>query len=166
MAAGDYNFTAAVTEPGGNVIRKDFMLRLKSGVGMTMQSTKQAYDAKPGETLTIDVYVTNSGSGTALTNVHLETEAPDGWTVQVTPNQTASITAGNTVKFTARVTPPGNIVASEYDITIKAISDQAGKEKNYRIKVTVDSYIPYIGGAIILFVIGGLVLVYRKYGRR
>ncbi len=166
VGAGDYNFTATVTEPGGNVINKDLMLRLKSGVGMTMQSSKQGYEAKPGQTFNIDVFVTNSGSGTALTNLYLETDAPDGWTVQVTPNKTASLTAGNTQKFTVKVTPPGNIVASDYDITIKAISDQAGKEKDYRISVTVDSYIPYIGGAIILFVVGGLVLVYRKYGRR
>ena len=131
-----------------------------------MLSSKQGYDAKPGQTFNIDVFVTNSGSGTALTNLYLETDAPDGWTVQVSPNKTASLTAGNTQKFTVKVTPPGNIVASDYDITIKAVSDQAGKEKDYRIKVTVDSYIPYIGGAIILFVVGGLVLVYRKYGRR
>jgi uncharacterized membrane protein len=166
VAAGDYNFTATVTEPGGNLINRDFMLRLKSGVGMTMQSPKQGYDAKPGQPFTIDVYVTNSGSGTALTNLYLETTAPDGWIVQSTPNKTTSLTAGNTQKFTVKVTPPGNIVASDYDITIKAVSDQAGKEKDYNIKVTVDSYIPYIGGAIILFVVGGLVLVYRKYGRR
>jgi uncharacterized membrane protein len=166
IGAGDYNFTASVTSPEGSVISKDLMLRLKSSVSMDMISGKLAYDAKPGESFNIDVYVRNTGNGAALTNVYLETKAPDGWTVQVTPNKTASLTAGNTQTFRVKVTPPGNIVASDYSVTITAKSDQAQDEASYRITVKVDSLIPYIGGGIILFVIAGLVLVYRKYGRR
>jgi uncharacterized membrane protein len=163
---GDYNLTSMVTSPDGSQISKDLMLRLKSSVGMDMVTSKLQYDAKPGESLDIDVYVRNTGTGTALTNVYLETDAPDGWTVQVTPNRTNSITAGNTGTFHVKVTPPGNIVASDYEVTVTAKSDQAEKEKSFRITVTVDSIIPYIGGGIILVVIVGLFLVYRKYGRR
>ncbi len=166
IGAGDYNFTASVTSPEGSVISKDLMLRLKSSVSMDMVTGKLAYDAKPGESFNIDVYVRNTGNGAALTNVYLETKAPDGWTVQVTPNKTASLTAGNTQTFRAKVTPPGNIVASDYSVTITAKSDQAEDEASYRITVKVDSLIPYIGGGIILFVVVGLLLVYRKYGRR
>jgi uncharacterized membrane protein len=166
ISAGDYNFTASVTSPGGVTISKDLMLRLKSSVSMDLITGKLAYDAKPGESFNIDVYVRNTGNGAALTNVYLETKAPDGWTVQVTPNKTASLTAGNTQSFRVKVTPPGNIVASDYSVSITAKSDQAEDEASYRITVKVDSLIPYIGGGIILFVIVGLVLVYRKYGRR
>ncbi|CAJ36938.1 COG1470 family protein [Methanocella arvoryzae] len=166
VQAGEYNFTAAVTTPDGQVIAKDLNLRLKSSVDMSMTSSKLAYSAKPGESFNIDVYVTNTGNGAALTNVGLETTAPEGWLVQVTPNSTNSIKAGQTQTFRVKVTPPGNIVASDYDITIKAKSDQASKEKDYRITITVDSYIPYIGGAIIVLVVAGLFIVYRKYGRR
>lgn len=166
VQTGDYNFTAAVTTPDGQVIAKDLNLRLKSSVDMSMYSSKYAYEAKPGETLNIDVYITNTGNGAALTNVGLTTEAPEGWLVQVTPNSTNSIKAGQTQAFRVKVTPPGNIVASDYDISIKASSDQASKEKDYRITIKVDSYIPYIGGAIIVLVVAGLFLVYRKYGRR
>jgi uncharacterized membrane protein len=166
IGAGDYNFTATVISPEGSTISKDLMLRLKSSVSMDMITGKLAYDAKPGESFNIDVYVRNTGNGAALTNVYLETKAPDGWTVQVTPNKTASLTGGNTQTFRAKVTPPGNIVASDYSVTITAKSDQAEEENDYRITVKVDSIVPYIGGAIILFVVVGLVLVYRKYGRR
>jgi uncharacterized membrane protein len=166
VSAGDYNFAALVTTPEGSVLSKDLMLRLKSSVSMEMLTGKLAYDAKPGEAFNIDVYVQNTGNGAALTNVYLEAKAPDGWTVQVTPNKTASLTAGNSQAFRVKVTPPGNIVPSDYDVTIKAKSDQAEKEKDFRITVTVDSLVPHIGGGIILFVIVGLLLVYRKYGRR
>jgi uncharacterized membrane protein len=166
VSEGDYNFTAVVSAPDGTKIARDLLLRLKSGVSMSMTTARLAYDAKPGEAFSIDVYVRNEGSGAALTNVYLETKAPDGWIVQVTPNQTNSIKAGQSQLFKVRITPPGNIVASDYDVTVKAKSDQAEKEKDYRITIKVDSYVPYVGGAIILLVLGGLVLVYRKFGRR
>jgi uncharacterized membrane protein len=166
IGAGDYNFTASVTSPEGTTISKDLMLRLKSSVSMDMFSSRQGYDAKPGEMFEFDVYVRNTGNGAALTNVYLDTTAPDGWTVQVTPNRTNSISAGNAQTFKVKVTPPGNIVASVYDMDITAKSDQAEKARSYQVTVTVNSIIPYIGGGIILFVIVGLVLVYRKYGRR
>lgn len=163
---GDYNFTATITTPEGSTISKDFTLRLKSSVAMSMTSSKLAYDAKPGEQFNIDVYVRNDGNGAALTNVYLDTKAPDGWQVQVSPNKTTSIKAGQSQAFRVKVTPPGNIVASDYDVTITARSDQAEKEKDYRVSITVDSYVPYIGAGIIGLVLLGLVLVYRMYGRR
>ncbi len=166
VGAGDYNLTATVTSPDGSAIGTDLTLRLKSSVGMTMIAPKLQYDAKPGEPFSIDVYVQNTGSGGALTNVYLDVQAPEGWTVQVTPNRTNSIAAGNPAPFRVKVTPPGNIVASDYGITIKAKSDQAEKEKDYRITITVDSIVPYIGAGLILFVLIGLVVVYRVYGRR
>ncbi len=166
VSAGDYNFTASITTPEGSTISKDLMLRLKSSVSMDMLVGKLGYDAKPGEAFNIDVSVQNTGNGAALTNVYLETKAPDGWTVQVTPNKTASLTAGKYQVFRVTVTPPGNIVPSDYDVTITAKCDQAEKEKDFRITVTVDSWVPYIGGGIILVVVVGLLLVYRKYGRR
>lgn len=166
VSEGDYNFTATVTTPEGTVIARDFTLKLKSSVSMSMTSSKLAYEAKPGEQFPIDVYVTNTGNGAALTNVFLDIKAPTGWLIQVTPNQTNSIKAGGSQTFRVQVTPPGNLVASDYDITIMAKSDQAEKEKDYRVTITVDSYIPYIGAATIGLVLVGLVLIYTKYGRR
>jgi len=45
-------------------------------------------------------------------------------------------------------------------------SDQAEKEKDYRITVNIESYIPYIGVGVLVIVAAGLFVIYRKYGRR
>ncbi|MCD1294988.1 alpha-galactosidase [Methanocella sp. CWC-04] len=163
---GDYNFIAVITSPDGTQITKDLTLRLKSGVGMSVTTSKLAYEAKPGESFNIDVYVSNTGKGAALTNVYLETSAPTGWIVQVSPNQTNSIKAGDIQTFRVNVVPPGNIVASDYEVSIKVKSDQAEKEKDFRVTIKTESYIPYIGGAMILLVVVGLIFMFRKYGRR
>jgi uncharacterized membrane protein len=166
VGTGNYNFTSVVTTPDGVAIKKDLTLNLKSGISMRVDSSKLAYDAKPGEAFNIVVYVSNTGQGSALTNVYLETTAPEGWLIQTSPNMTNSIKAGESQMFTMAVQPPGNIVASDYEVNVKVKSDQAMQEKDYRITIKTDSIIPYLGAGIIVLVLAGLFLIYRKYGRR
>lgn len=164
--AGTYNFTAVFTTPDNISISKDLTLILKSGTSMSVTSDKLAYDAKPGQTFDIKVYVANTGSGAALTNVYPSVTAPSGWIVSSSPNITTSIKPGETQIFTVSVQPPGNIVASDYSVSIDVKSDQAHSASDYRITITTESYIPYIGGALIIVVLAGLAFMYRKYGRR
>ncbi len=166
VGAGDYSFKSVVTTPDNVTITKDLSLTLKSGTGMNVVSSKLAYDTKPGETFDIVLYVSNTGQGSALTNVYLDVQAPQGWLVQVSPNRTNSIKAGDTQTFTMTVQSPGNIVASDYELNVVVKSDQAEKEKDYRITVNTESYIPYIGAGVLLIVAVGLFVIYRKYGRR
>ena len=133
---------------------------------MTAASDTYSYDAQPGKAFTIPVYVTNSGKGQALTDVQLSVSAPSGWTVTTSPDQYASIKAGETQAFTVSVVPPANIVAGDYEVDVDVVSDQQSTTKTYRITVQTSSIIPYIGGAIVLLIVGGLVFMYRKYGRR
>jgi uncharacterized membrane protein len=163
---GDYPFTAVVTTPDGNNITTALVLRLKGSVSMAAASDTYSYDAKPGVSFTIPVYVTNNGKGQALTDAHLSVSAPSGWTVTASPDQYNSIKAGETQAFTITVVPPANIVAGDYEVDVNVVSDQQSTTKTYRITVATSSIIPYIGGAIVLVIIGGLVLMYRKYGRR
>jgi uncharacterized membrane protein len=45
--------------------------------------------------------------------------------------------------------------------------DQAnGDVLDYRIVISTDSYIPYIAGGMVLIIIAGIFVVFRKYGRR
>jgi uncharacterized membrane protein len=163
---GDFNFTAVITTPDGVAVNKDMALKLKGSASMAVSSEKQAYDAKPGQTVAIKVYVTNDGKGAALTNVYPDVSAPTGWTVTSSPSQVNSLKAGETQMFTVSVQPPANIVASEYDVTVAVKSDQDQGSSSFRIKVSTDSIVPYVGGVIVIAIIGGLVLMYRKYGRR
>ncbi|MDI6896422.1 NEW3 domain-containing protein [Methanocella conradii] len=166
VSAGSYNFTAVVTTPEGVSIKKYLTLTLKSGVGMSVTSSRLAYETKAGQAFDIVVYVSNAGQGTALTNVYIEATAPQGWLIKASPNRTNSIKAGETQTFTLTVQPPGNIVASDYEVNVKVKSDQAEKEKDYRVTVKADSYVPYLGAGILIIVIAGLAIMYKRYGRR
>ncbi|CAJ36155.1 COG1470 family protein [Methanocella arvoryzae] len=163
---GEYNFTAVVSAPGKDTLTKDLTLKLKSSSDMVVSSGRLSYETKPGQPVEFDVYVSNTGKGAALTNVMIETQAPSGWYVTVTPEKANSIQAGGSQKFHVKIDPPGNIVASDYGVTLKVKSDQTAKSIDYRITVTTDSYIPYIGGAIVVIVLVSLFVVVKKFGRR
>ena len=166
VTAGDYNFTAVVTTPDNQTITQNLALKLKAGSGMTVNTDKLAYTASPGQAFKINVYATNSGTGAALTNVYPQVSAPSGWVVSSSPNSTSMIKAGDTQAFVISVQPPGNIVASDYSVTVKMVSDQAVSSSDFRITIVTSSYVPYVAGGIILVVLVGLVFLYRKYGRR
>ncbi|OPY28877.1 MAG: NPCBM-associated, NEW3 domain of alpha-galactosidase [Methanocella sp. PtaU1.Bin125] len=163
---GDYTFTAVVTTPDGVNMTKGLTVRLKGSVSMSVASDRLAYDAKPGEALSYKVYVTNNGKGEALTGVYADVSAPSGWTVSAEPESITSIKAGETQVFTVTVVPPGNIVASDYSVEVTIKSDQQESSQAYRITITTGSYVPYIAVALVLAVVAGLGIIYRKYGRR
>lgn len=164
---GDYSFTAVVTTPDGVEIMEDLTLKLKGSVSMSVTTDQLAYSTSPGQSFDIRVYVTNNGQGGSLTNVYPNVEAPSGWTVNVTPTTVNSIKPGETQIYTVSVLPPANIVPNVYAVNIAVKSDQStSATSNYQITITTSSIIPYLGGALVLAVIGGLVLMYRKYGRR
>jgi uncharacterized membrane protein len=166
VSEGTYNFTAVVTTPDNQTISQGLTLRLKATSSMTVASDQLAYTASPGQKFSINVYVTNSGTGGALTNVYPEISAPSGWVVSSSPATVNSIKAGDTQKFVISVQPPSNIAASDYDVSVTVTSDQAQKSSDYRITIATSSYVPYIGGGIIVAVLAGLAFLYKKYGRR
>lgn len=166
VSAGDYNFTSRITTSSNQTITKDLALKLKSGTSMTVNVDKLAYTASAGQTFTMNVYVTNSGTGSALTNVYPEVTAPSGWVVSSSPESASTIKSGETQTFVISVQPPGNIVASDYDVSVNIKSDQATDTEDFRITIATSSYVPYVAGGIILVVLVGLVFLYKKYGRR
>jgi uncharacterized membrane protein len=164
---GDYNFTAVVQTSDGVNETIPLTLTLSGGSSMSVSENQLAYSSSPGQTFTFPIYVTNSGDGGALTNVYPDITAPSGWVVSSSPNSTNSIAAGSTQTFEITVQSPGDIVASDYDVDVNVMSDQSSSgATDFRITIATSSIIPYVGGGIILVVIVGLALVYRKYGRR
>jgi len=165
VQAGEYNLTAVVVAPNNDTMTKNLMLKLKSSANMLVRPEKISYDTKPGQAVEFDLPVENNGTGASLTNVRVESQAPTGWIVKVTPDN-SNIRAGEYQKFHVRVESPGSVQASEYPLTLKVTSDQTAISKDFSINVTTDSYIPYIGGAVIIVVAAALLLVVRKFGRR
>jgi uncharacterized membrane protein len=124
-----------------------------------------------GSTTVINVVVENTGTA-PLTNVKLSATPPRNWKVTFDQETLAQIPAGaanNTATVRATVEAPANAVAGDYQLTIRASSqDESSAADSLEIRTVVDTsptgYL--IGIGVLIAVAVGLFFVFQRYGRR
>jgi uncharacterized membrane protein len=133
---------------------------------MKLYAEKYRYEVNKGDAVTFPVTITNGGDAGPLTNVKIDVEAPEGWTAEISPKTIASIQPKEKQSISVRITPPANIVASEYKVTVKVTSDQTGKSDEFHILIKEQSFVAVFGVLVLGLVIGGVYYMFRKYKRR
>lgn len=163
---GNYTATLRVESSGSGEIRTSRLtVSLTGSYGITLVPERYSLEVNAGKEKALRVRVKNTGTS-PLTNVELKVNAPEGWTVKVSPGKVASLGGGDWATFTVRVTPPANADAGDYVINVEAVSDQ--KKASDRIRITVEraGTGKYAGIGIILGSLILLAIILRKYGRR
>lgn len=163
---GDYSFKYLIKSSTGEEYEENLSVEFKGEYKMSLTSEKLAYEVKQGNTVEIELEVTNTGDAGSLTNIIPEVEAAEGWTASVDPEQVNSLKVGEDQIFVIKITPPGDIVPSDYEVTVKVKSDQLEESEEYRITVKKESKTTIYGIVIILIAIVVLLFMIRKYGRR
>jgi uncharacterized membrane protein len=120
----------------------------------------------PSGTVTTQVFrITNTGTA-PVANVVMTAQAPTEWKVTFSPEKTDTIAAGAFVDITASITPSGDAIAGDYNVTFTARGDEANDQAEVRFTVEASILGAIVGAALILAAIGGLWSVFRRYGRR
>ncbi|MFN8624292.1 MAG: alpha-galactosidase, partial [Chloroflexota bacterium] len=74
--------------------------------------------------------------------------------------------SGQQATANAVITPTGNAVAGDYVVTLSAKNDQVNQSIQVRTTVETSSVFGYVAIGLIVLVLIGLFLVFRRYGRR
>jgi uncharacterized membrane protein len=122
-------------------------------------------DVTAGSTGTIALLVTNSGS-TVLQDVAVTATSPTGWTATFAPTSVATLQPNTSATVTATVKPSSDALAGDYDITFTATSGSTTATVDIRTTVQTSPLWGFIGIALIVLVIVGLLWVFRRFGRR
>jgi len=162
---GDYNFTMVV-DSAQDAYTRDLTAKIRGDYALSVYAEQYQYDVAKGEDLSFDLTLMNGGTAGALTNVEVSVTAPTGWTADIEPETIAGIQPGATETVTLHVVPPGNIVASEYKISVDVSSDQVDKSDDFRVVVHEQSYVGLIGLLMVLAIAAGVYVMFRKYNRR
>lgn len=121
--------------------------------------------ANAGATREYQVVVVNDGSS-PLAAVQLSGRGPSEWEIAFEPESVDMLAPGQSTTAVARITPPGSAVAGDYVVTLSARTE--GADESIEVRVTVET--PPIWGIVGLLLIaaalGGMFLVFRRYGRR
>jgi len=165
VQTGDYNFSVSV-ESSDTVYIQNLIVKIRGNYDMKLYAEKYRYEVNKGDVVTFPITVANGGDAGALTNVKIDVGAPEGWEAEITPKTVASIQPDEKNTITIKVTPPANIVASEYKITVKVTSDQTEQSDEFHILIKEQSMITGVGVLVVGLVCGGVYYMFRKYKRR
>lgn len=167
VTAGDYPVRLTVVA-GDDTLTQDLSVKITGSYTLSL-STPTAVLSNRGSAGSVtdqQFVITNTGSA-PLTNVVMTATPPKDWKVTFEPESTESLPSGKQVTVIAHITPTGDAIAGDYNLTFKADSDESDAD-TADIRFTVEASIlgAILGIALIAAALGGLYWVFRRYGRR
>ena len=168
VEAGEYDISCSAVS-ASETLTTDLKVVITGtyGISLSTPDGRLSFDAHANDESDVTLNITNTGN-VDLQNVSLNSTLPSGWTVtyNVEDNVIDSIPAGSTVEVIATVTPSSDAITGDYVATFTAETDEATSSAEFRVSVKTQTIWGLLAVLIILCVIGGLVYVFRKYGRR
>ena len=153
--AGEHRATAELAvEVTGSVVMR-----------LTAPEERLNTTANAGGTRDFQVLVVNEGTA-ALSDVTLSGRGPSEWEIVFEPEAIEQLAPGDTASATARITPSGNAVAGDYVVTLSGRTEGADESVEVRVTVETPPVWGIVGVALIVATMGGMVLIFRRYGRR
>lgn len=121
--------------------------------------------AKAGKDNTISFKLTNSGTG-VIKGINFIRVVSEGWNTKFAPSEIESLEPGMSQIVEVVITPPSRTIAADYNVILRSIGDNAADSINLRVKVQTPTIWGRAGIGIIAGIIVGLVIVFRRFGRR
>lgn len=121
--------------------------------------------ATAGKENHVAVKLRNSGSAD-IDSVTFTSIKPEGWVINFNPEKVENLAPGLAQDVDVVIEPPEKTIAGDYSITIRADSEETSDRLELRVTVETPTIWGWVGIAIVLVVIAGLVVLFRQLGRR
>ena len=134
-------------------------------ISLSTPSGILSFDANANKESQVILSVTNKGN-VDLKNINLTSEAPSDWNVAFSESTIDLLEAGATKEVTAFVTPSQDALSGDYLTTILASTAESTVNAEFRVSVKTETIWGIVGVLVIALTLGGVTLLFRKYGRR
>ena len=121
--------------------------------------------AQKGKSANMSIYVRNDGSATQK-RISFLSFKPENWKVEFKPETVENLKGGEFKQVEVVVTPADEALVGDYSVAVSVQGEKASDEAEFRVTVKASSAWGWIGIAIIVFVVLGLALAFRRLGRR
>ncbi|MEK9658901.1 MAG: NEW3 domain-containing protein [Chloroflexota bacterium] len=167
------NYTIVVSAAGAGV-SDDTALRLiltgRADLFASTDTGRLSLEAKAGGEGRTVLRLTNIGTAD-LTTVRLQADRPTGWNVTFLDGTTAitsipSLPSGFESDIGVLIEPPGDAIPGDYQITLRATGDATSDSIDLRVTVSKSTVWGWLGIVLVLAVVGGLVGLFIRLGRR
>ncbi len=134
-------------------------------ISLTTPSGQLDAKAKLDAESTVALLVKNTGAST-LQGITLSASKPEGWQVSFQPERIATLAPGQQQEVSAVLKPGSRALAGDYMLDITASTGQVSDSKGLRITVETPTSWGLAGVGTIVFVLGGLGLLFARLSRR
>jgi uncharacterized membrane protein len=164
---GDYKITVQAVS---STVQSSTELtaRVTARYNLSTISTNERYNttARAGEDNIFSIKVRNLGTD-AIDNVNFSPDNPEGWSITFTPDKIDVLEAIDEQVVEVNIKPPPKTVAGDYMISLRASGKQATADKmDIRVTVETPTIWGWVGVAIILIVVIGLIIIFMRFSRR
>ncbi len=125
-------------------------------------------NALRGKTTDFSMYVKNAGSA-ILNNLTFLSFKPENWKVKFKPEKIEALAPEELKQVEVSITPSDQALVGDYSLSLRAEAGnppKANKSIELRATVRASAFWGWIGIAIILLVLAGLVFLFIRLGRR
>jgi len=135
-------------------------------LSITTPDGRLSGQANAGKETPLGLVIRNTGTASAV-GVELSGTAPSNWKVEFDPKQIPEIPAGQQVEVTAKITPPDQAIAGDYNVTLRAnVADGPTQKADFRITVVTSTIWGIVGIALIAVAVGVVAVAVMRFGRR
>ncbi|NQT31711.1 MAG: hypothetical protein HQ588_05190 [Deltaproteobacteria bacterium] len=163
---GDYQITV---EAASGEIKGTIQLTavVTSTYIMSLAPTEERLNttATAGRDNYFSIEVNNNGSA-AIDNITFSTRKPTGWTIEFSPEKIDTLAAQDSQTVEVNIKPPAKTIAGDYQISLTAKGQQISDDIDIRVSVETPTIWGWVGVAIIVLVIAGLVYIFMRFSRR
>ena len=166
VTAGEYPITL-VAACAGETLELPVTVRITGTYSLTATTpTGNLFaSAYAGEPKDVVLSIQNTGN-IDLSAISLKAQASTDWVVTFDQDTINTIPAGESVEVTAHITPAKDAILGDYVTMITASNDAVSSDCALRVSVQNHTGWGIVAVAIIAFLVLGLVLIIRRFGRR
>lgn len=171
---GEYTITLEVAESDSGEPKNTIELiakvtaRYSYWVETGLEGGRLNIKAEAGKDSYLPIMVTNTGTAT-LDKITFSSDKPQGWSITFKPERIESLSPWASQEVEVAISPPDKTIAGDYMITLRFDSEPWAieyPELDIRVTVLTSTHWGWIGAGIIAAIIAGLVVTFRRLGRR
>lgn len=132
---------------------------------MITESGRLNAQVETGKDNHVAILLVNTGTA-AIEDVTLSAATPEGWSITFDPKEIDSLEPDLEREIDVVVRPPKKTIAGDYLITLNADSERGADSLQLRVTVLTSTLWGWAGIGITAGVIAGLVIMFRRLGRR
>ena len=166
VTAGEYPITL-VAASAGETLELPVMVKITGTYSLTATTPtgNLSASAYAGEPKDVVLSIQNTGN-IDLASISLKAQASTDWEISFDQDTINNLPAGESVEVTAHITPAKDAILGDYVTVITASNDVVSSDCALRVSVQNHTSWGIAAVAIIAFLVLGLMLIIRRFGRR